>query len=172
MLLPIELRLYRRSCLPLKLLQQAACGAVGLKHHSVLQKGRWQHQGYEPIKWNGLRVLIVSLTICWASTHSHLQRCGEQWVGEAAEQVPHALPCRNAPQQRQAAAADPLLLLDTHLPKLRAVRWNAADENVVGVASSATRQLHLYDLQHTQVRGASWLQQASAPGRLLAGGSA
>lgn len=53
--------------------------------------------------------------------------------------------------QRQASAADPLLLLDTHLPKLRAVRWNAADENVVGVASSATRQLHLYDLQHTQV---------------------
>lgn len=60
--------------------------------------------------------------------------------------------------QRQAAAADPLLLLDTHLPKLRAVRWNAADENVVGVASSATRQLHLYDLQHTQVRGPSGLQ--------------
>ena len=55
--------------------------------------------------------------------------------------------------QRQASTADPLLLLDAHLPKLRAVRWNAADENVVGVASSATRQLHLYDLQHTQVRG-------------------
>ncbi len=55
--------------------------------------------------------------------------------------------------QRQASTADPLLLLDTHLPKLRAVRWNAADENVVGVASSATRQLHLYDLQHTQARG-------------------
>lgn len=54
-------------------------------------------------------------------------------------------------QQLQPAAADPLLVLDCHMPKLQAVRWNGADENVVGVASSATRQLHLYDLQHTQV---------------------
>jgi hypothetical protein len=47
--------------------------------------------------------------------------------------------------------AEPLLRLDTNLPKLQAVRWNPADENVVGVVCSFNRQLQLYDLQHTQV---------------------
>lgn len=55
------------------------------------------------------------------------------------------------PAQQVVGTADPLLLLDTHMPKLQAVRWNPADENVVGAVSAATRQLLLYDLQHTQV---------------------
>jgi len=58
----------------------------------------------------------------------------------------------HAVQQQVVGTAEPLLLLDCHMPKLQAVRWNPADENVVGVVSAATRQLHLFDLQHTQVR--------------------
>lgn len=57
--------------------------------------------------------------------------------------------------QQRVGTADPLLVLDTNLPKLQAVQWNPADENVVGVVSSAARQLQLYDLQHTQVGAAA-----------------
>lgn len=57
------------------------------------------------------------------------------------------------PTHQAVGIADPLLVLDIGLPKLQAVRWNGADENVVGTASAAARQVHLYDLQHTQVGG-------------------
>lgn len=46
----------------------------------------------------------------------------------------------------------PLLALHCGLPKLQSVRWNPADENVVGAASSTSRAVHIYDLQHTQGR--------------------
>ena len=71
------------------------------------------------------------------------------------------------PGQQAVGTADPLLVLDTHLPKLQAVGWNPADENVVGVVSSATRQLHLYDLQHTQVGGGCGGHAAAALAPLL-----
>ena len=51
------------------------------------------------------------------------------------------------------AAADPLLLLYCGVPRLHALRWNAADENCIAVSSAATRALQLYDLEHTQVGG-------------------
>lgn len=49
------------------------------------------------------------------------------------------------------AAADPLLVLDSSMPRLHSVRWDPGDLNVVGVTSTATRQLLLFDLEHTQV---------------------
>ncbi len=48
-------------------------------------------------------------------------------------------------------ACDPLLLLDCGMPRVQSVRWDPQDENVVGVASAATRQVLLFDLEHTQV---------------------
>ncbi|KAL4426389.1 hypothetical protein ABPG77_004683 [Micractinium sp. CCAP 211/92] len=77
------------------------------------------------------------------------------------------------PAQQVVGTADPLLLLDTHMPKLQAVRWNPADENVVGAVSAATRQLLLYDLQHTQGQPRQALvtpQQSASSG--LAGSTA
>ena len=66
----------------------------------------------------------------------------------AATGGPAALP---PPAAQPIGIADPLLVLDTRMAKLQAVRWNPADENVVGLVSAATRQLVLYDLLHTQV---------------------
>jgi hypothetical protein len=48
-------------------------------------------------------------------------------------------------------AADPLLLLDCGMPRLHSVRWDPRQGAVVGVTSTATRQLLLFDLEHTQV---------------------
>lgn len=67
-----------------------------------------------------------------------------------------------AARARGAAAgpaySDPLLLLDCGMSWLHAVRWNPANENVVGVTSTASQQLPLYDLEHTQVRcGQRWV---------------
>lgn len=75
-------------------------------------------------------------------------------AAQAAAAAAAPLAARPPAQQQPVGTADPLLLLDTHMPKLQAVRWNPADENMVGVVSAATRQLHLYDLQHTQVGAA------------------
>ena len=51
------------------------------------------------------------------------------------------------------AAADPLLLLDCGMPRLHSVRWDPRHGAAVGVTSPSTRQLLLFDLEHTQV---SW----------------
>ena len=71
------------------------------------------------------------------------------------------------PAAQPTGAADPLLVLDTHMAKLQAVRWNPADENIVGVASAATRQLVLYDLLHTQVRWRACTEQHACTEPLL-----
>lgn len=81
------------------------------------------------------------------ATAALLAACGSNPGGGAAGgEVP-------APALQRLGTADPLLVLDSRLSKLQAVRWNGANENVVGLASSATRSLPLYDLQHTQVGG-------------------
>ena len=76
------------------------------------------------------------------------------------------------PSQQGLSPAQPLLALDTGMGKLQAVRWNPANENVVGVASSSGRQLQLFDLQHTQGRPARVLAAPPASASALAGATA
>eukprot|EP00887_Chlorella_sp_A99_P005412 scaffold1.g5412.t1 len=74
--------------------------------------------------------------------------------------------------EQQPAPAQPLLALDTGLAKLQALEWNPCDENMVAAASSASRQLLLYDLQHTQGRPAQVLVAPQASSAALAGATA
>lgn len=85
----------------------------------------------------------------------HLQRCGEQRVCEAAEQLPHALRRCDAAQQRQAAAmagrwccccragrllphADCVQRLPRHhATGARDAAWEGAGEGEVGGGASA-----------------------------------
>ena len=69
------------------------------------------------------------------------------------------------PGQQAVGTADPLLVLDSHMPKLQAVAWNPSNENVVGLVASTSRTLPLYDLQHTQVGVATqrWAAGACCP---------
>ncbi|GAB4817829.1 hypothetical protein N2152v2_004875 [Parachlorella kessleri] len=60
------------------------------------------------------------------------------------------------------AAADPLLLLDCGMPRLHSVRWDPRQGAAVAVTSSSTRQLLLFDLEHTQGRSRETL---TVPGR-------
>ena len=79
------------------------------------------------------------------TVHSGPMLTAERASGGGCDQHPPA-------SQQQPAPAQPLLALDCGLPKLQSVRWNSVNENVVGAVSSASRQLPLYDLQHTQGR--------------------
>ena len=63
--------------------------------------------------------------------------------GGGAAAAAAALSARSPPE--------PVLALAV-APNLRAVAWNPADENVVGVAAASSSQVALYDLQHTRVR--------------------
>lgn len=96
---------------------------------------------------SGGELLITGSTEGLLSVHStkHIM----QHLAPRADGAPLGCP---SPQ----GALDPLLLIDCGMWRLSSVAWDARDENVVGVASTATNQLRLYDLAHTQVGARAW----------------